>query len=154
MSRSTGSRTTTHVHFECVQWHPLLDSLFASATADGTLSYWQPTHRYPCAQALHAHSGRILAMTWHPLGNCLASAGMDSKINIWCGKQPGDTMDDRYNLHALPYERKVRAVDELREAGFVRLLFLFLVFWWSHSQHEQASPYSPRSFHAQQRLLN
>ncbi|KAJ4287872.1 SEA (Seh1-associated) complex subunit [Collariella sp. IMI 366227] len=66
-----------------VQWNPRDGFLFACGTEQGFVLKWDM--RKPSAPILRikAHEKTCTAMAWHPDGIYLASAGLDSKCNIW-----------------------------------------------------------------------
>ncbi|KAK4154697.1 hypothetical protein C8A00DRAFT_32516 [Chaetomidium leptoderma] len=66
-----------------VQWNPQHGFLFACGTEQGFVLKWDM--RKPSAPVLRikAHERNCVSMAWHPDGIHLASAGLDSKCNIW-----------------------------------------------------------------------
>jgi WD40 repeat protein len=39
-----------------------------------------------------AHDGPIWDMAWHPMGNCLATAGNDAYLQLWGRAKPGEEL--------------------------------------------------------------
>mmetsp|Transcript_20441 Transcript_20441/g.22813 ORF Transcript_20441/g.22813 Transcript_20441/m.22813 type:complete len:92 (-) Transcript_20441:37-312(-) len=44
-------------------------------------------------QVDNAHEGPIWDIAWHPIGNCLATAGNDAYLQLWARSKPGEEMD-------------------------------------------------------------
>ncbi|XP_071721476.1 probable U3 small nucleolar RNA-associated protein 7 [Rutidosis leptorrhynchoides] len=58
------------------------NSVLASGHSGGTVSMWKPTSAAPLVKML-CHQGPVTAITFHPNGHLMATAGMDKKIKIW-----------------------------------------------------------------------
>lgn len=58
------------------------NSVLCSGHAGGTVSMWKPTSAAPLVKML-CHRGPVTAISFHPNGHLMATAGMDKKIKIW-----------------------------------------------------------------------
>nr|XP_043620462.1 probable U3 small nucleolar RNA-associated protein 7 [Erigeron canadensis] len=58
------------------------NSVLASGHSGGTVSMWKPTSSAPLVKML-CHRGPVTAVTFHPNGHLMATAGMDKKLKIW-----------------------------------------------------------------------
>ena len=81
-----------------VAWHPHLPHVLTAGTQSGTLLFWNLSGSRPYAQVADAHSSRVQALAWHPLGNVLASGGNDGVVRFWsrlrASYPPHDTTTD------------------------------------------------------------
>ena len=83
----------------CLHWHPFHETLFATASGDGSIRFWlsdQPDKEV--ASLVGAHEGIVWALDWHPLGHILASASADGTTRFWVRQRPGDSCKDKYIL--------------------------------------------------------
>lgn len=66
---------------DVIQVNPY-NSVLASGHSGGTVSMWKPTSAAPLVKML-CHRGPVTAITFHPNGHLMATAGMDKKLKIW-----------------------------------------------------------------------
>jgi WD40 repeat protein len=59
--------------------------LLASASADESIRLWNLTIGAPIAilAGTHGHRDLVISISWHPTGNRIASAGMDTTVKVW-----------------------------------------------------------------------
>ena len=57
------------------------NSVLCSGHAGGTVSMWKPTSTAPLVKML-CHRGPVTAISFHPNGHLMATAGMDKKIKF------------------------------------------------------------------------
>lgn len=81
-----------------LQWHPFHETLFATASGDGSILFWLTTEEREVGTLLGAHESIVWSLDWHPLGHVLASASADCTTRFWTRHRPGDTIKDRYIL--------------------------------------------------------
>jgi len=65
--------------------HPYDDKLILSASKDESIRLWN-TETCVCIAIFcgeKGHRDEVICIDFHPLGNCFASAGMDTSIKIW-----------------------------------------------------------------------
>lgn len=81
-----------------LQWHPFHETLFATASGDGSVLFWLTTEERDVGALLGAHESIVWSLDWHPLGHILASASADCTTRFWTRHRPGDAVKDRYIL--------------------------------------------------------
>ena len=77
-------------------WHPFHESLFASATQNGSICYYDTSKDTPVNSIAKAHDAAIFSLAWHPNGHMIITGGNDKCIKYWIRNKPGDSNDNRY----------------------------------------------------------
>ena len=109
-------------------WHPVHPSIAATGGEDGSLHSYlltepntpagvttgmispyntpdpksaPPQSIYPAHKITYAHESAIWSLSWHPLGQILATGSNDHYVRFWSRSQPDDPQDcfkDKYHL--------------------------------------------------------
>mmetsp|Transcript_16541 Transcript_16541/g.28118 ORF Transcript_16541/g.28118 Transcript_16541/m.28118 type:complete len:104 (-) Transcript_16541:24-335(-) len=84
-------------YIHAIEWNPYKEEVFASGCQGGQLSFWSMNHGN-LHDIKNAHNKNILSknpqiktinsLDWHPNGQTLASAGVDSRVRVWTAKKP------------------------------------------------------------------
>lgn len=87
-----------------VEWHPVIEDLFATGAYDGSMAQWRVGAPEPVCEVPLAHDATIWDMGWHPLGHVLATASYDNFTRFWSRHEPGDTTLCTYTRQRGPLE--------------------------------------------------
>eukprot|EP01104_Vermistella_antarctica_P016630 TRINITY_DN569_c0_g3_i1.p1 TRINITY_DN569_c0_g3~~TRINITY_DN569_c0_g3_i1.p1 ORF type:complete len:622 (+),score=84.12 TRINITY_DN569_c0_g3_i1:160-2025(+) len=78
-------------------WHPFHETMFASASFDGNIRFWDVADSEAIGEISQAHESSVWALDWHPVGHVLCSASNDHTTKFWARNRPGDAMSDKFN---------------------------------------------------------
>eukprot|EP00180_Rhodochaete_pulchella_P000513 Plantae.Rhodophyta-Rhodochaete_pulchella.ctg1366.p1 GENE.Plantae.Rhodophyta-Rhodochaete_pulchella.ctg1366~~Plantae.Rhodophyta-Rhodochaete_pulchella.ctg1366.p1 ORF type:complete len:447 (+),score=49.68 Plantae.Rhodophyta-Rhodochaete_pulchella.ctg1366:27-1343(+) len=78
-----------------MKWHPVQEDFFVSASAGGSLYFWETLSSEPIAEIANAHQGTIWDLDWHPVGHILVTSSHDHATKFWTRNRPGDFVTEK-----------------------------------------------------------
>jgi len=96
-----------------LEWHPDCEELFVSGGGDGMVVFWMANEDEAYYKIDKAHYGACWDLAWHPMGNCLATAGNDTFLQLWARPKPGEGLEDP----KIRLDERVAEMNQAKPAG-------------------------------------
>ena len=99
-------------------WHPLDPSVLTSGSYDGQICWWDVNNTntgQPMETLIGAHEAAVWAISYHPIGNLMATGSHDNATKFWGRTKPGDGNPQELLPKGKAYLTHMQQVQQLQQ---------------------------------------